>query len=231
MASVQQAYKKRHRKRQLIQIAGIATASAGLVTLGFGVRSGLKAQTIEDELDNIVWSSSEDDRVQDGRNADRTMKILTGIGAGAVGAGVVVYYLAARAAHQDVQYSGEPGVLSGRTLRISGLVVLGFGATMTAVGIKAGLNARSVSQDLDDELARGGIRWNVEYEARWDRANADQRTMYALCGAGVTALATGSMMYLLGRRSDKDERTARRSVSLAPQFTVSSATLTFTGEF
>jgi len=78
-----------------MRIAGLATAGAGAVALGVGVVFGLKAQAISKEA--AEWDQFDQQRFNEGKSAETTMFILTGVGGAAVVAGGVLYFLGYRA--------------------------------------------------------------------------------------------------------------------------------------
>ena len=78
-----------------LRIGGIAAGGTGLVSLGVGVAFGLKARSLSNQVSNEdMYDKSRDDQ---GHAAQRNMYIFTGIGAAALVAGGVLYYLGDRA--------------------------------------------------------------------------------------------------------------------------------------
>jgi tetratricopeptide (TPR) repeat protein len=83
-----------------LRLAGMASAGAGLVAMGFGVKFGLDARGISDDIDAHTdgeWPEELLARQADGERAERNMFILTGAGAAAFVAGGVLYYFGHRA--------------------------------------------------------------------------------------------------------------------------------------
>jgi Tetratricopeptide repeat len=86
-----------------LRIAGLVSAGAGLVAVGFGVKFGLDARSIGDEInshDQGQWPDELLAKQADGERAERNMLILTGAGAAAIAAGGVLYYLGHRSRRQ-----------------------------------------------------------------------------------------------------------------------------------
>jgi len=82
-----------------LRIAGLATGGAGVVVLGVGVAFGLKARSISNEASS--WETFDQRRDDQGKAAERTMVVLTGVGGAAIVAGGVLYYLGYRARPAD----------------------------------------------------------------------------------------------------------------------------------
>jgi tetratricopeptide (TPR) repeat protein len=81
-----------------LRIAGLATAGAGAIALGFGVVFGIKARSAADTITNHQGPWTEDERhtFEDGQRANRTMIIGYVAGGALVVTGGVLYYLGAR---------------------------------------------------------------------------------------------------------------------------------------
>jgi hypothetical protein len=77
------------------RLAGLAAGGAGVVGLAVGIGFGLHAKSISDEATH--WDMFHQARYDEGQAAQRNMYILTGIGAAAIVAGGVLYYLGYRA--------------------------------------------------------------------------------------------------------------------------------------
>jgi hypothetical protein len=78
-----------------MRIAGLATGGAGVVALGIGVIYGLQAQSLSSEASD--WTTFDRKRNDEGKADERNMFVFTGIGAAALVAGGVLYYLGHRA--------------------------------------------------------------------------------------------------------------------------------------
>lgn len=80
-----------------MRIAGLSTAGAGVALVGVGVYFGLKARSINGELENLGPGDTWDpDRFDEGEAANRNAFIASGIGAAAVVTGGVLYVLGSR---------------------------------------------------------------------------------------------------------------------------------------
>ena len=108
-----------------LRIAGMATAGAGLVALAVGIKYGLDARRISNDLsghDEGQWSEAELKSQAVGKRAEKRMFIGTGLGSAFIAGGAVLYYLghSARAHAEET----EPGVaaaplVSGDTLGVA----------------------------------------------------------------------------------------------------------------
>lgn len=85
------------RAGRTMRIAGLAAGGAGVVALGVGVMFGLKARSLSDEATG--WDAYNRNRDDQGKAAQRNMVVFTGVGAAALVAGGVLYYLGHRAEH------------------------------------------------------------------------------------------------------------------------------------
>jgi tetratricopeptide (TPR) repeat protein len=87
------------------KIGGLVMLGLGGVALGLGGYFGSQAASISDEISDISGTWTEDDtaRFEEGEAAERTMFIMYGIGAAAVVAGGVLYYLGATAKASDAE--------------------------------------------------------------------------------------------------------------------------------
>ncbi|MCE9577709.1 MAG: hypothetical protein K8W52_31455, partial [Deltaproteobacteria bacterium] len=77
-----------------LRIAGLASAGAGVVALGVGIGFGVHAHRISGEA--AGWDTFDPVRYDQGKSAERSMYIFTGVGAGMLVAGGVLYYLGHR---------------------------------------------------------------------------------------------------------------------------------------
>lgn len=82
-----------------LRMAGLAAGGAGVVGLAVGVGFGVHAKSISDEATH--WDMFHQARYDEGQSSQRNMYILTGIGAAAIVAGGVLYYLGYRADAAD----------------------------------------------------------------------------------------------------------------------------------
>ena len=93
----------------------------------------------------------------------------------------------------------------GRTKRVVGIVVGGFGVASLGASLFFGLRARSAAQDA--EKAMMGDTWNPGIETRGETA---ARNGKIALGVGVALVGTGVVLYILGR--DSGAETARVAV-------------------
>ena len=83
-----------------LRLAGMVSAGAGLIAIGIGVKFGLDARGISDDINAHTageWPEELLARQADGERAERNMLLLTGAGAAAIAAGGVLYYFGHRA--------------------------------------------------------------------------------------------------------------------------------------
>ncbi len=111
------------------KIIGTAIGAAGVVALGVAVGFGFRARSAADEIDNYEgrWTPVQEQTYEDGQAAERTMVISAAIGAAAVVAGAVVFYLGhrdarrARARTAAIELrAGAPGTGDGAFLVLRG---------------------------------------------------------------------------------------------------------------
>jgi len=95
---------ERHGKIQTI--AGLVFGVAGAGVVAYGVKRGLDAQSISDELSNHegAWTDAQIARDAEGKSANRQMFIFTAAGAGAVITGAVLFVIG-RGAHGRAERS------------------------------------------------------------------------------------------------------------------------------
>ena len=84
-----------------LRIAGLATAGAGILAIGLGVKFGFDARGTSDELTRHSGAWTDADRIlyADGQVADRNMVISYIVGSGLVAAGGVLYWVGSRSVH------------------------------------------------------------------------------------------------------------------------------------
>jgi tetratricopeptide (TPR) repeat protein len=81
-----------------LRLAGLGVGALGVASIAGGVGFGLRARSIAGEASQ--WTTFDPDRYTQGKAAQRDMAILTGVGAAAVIAGGVLYYLGHREAER-----------------------------------------------------------------------------------------------------------------------------------
>lgn len=81
----------------VLKIAGISTAAIGLIAVGVGVKYGLDARDINDQLEGVgpmdMWSQELFDKFDEGESAETKFIAFTAIGGAAIIAGGVMSYL------------------------------------------------------------------------------------------------------------------------------------------
>jgi tetratricopeptide (TPR) repeat protein len=87
-----------------LRIAGIVTASSGLVLLGVGVKLAFDARGAASDIDEHTgpWTEDDKDTFEGGERANRNMKIAYAIGGALVIGGGVMYFFGRRAAATPV---------------------------------------------------------------------------------------------------------------------------------
>ncbi len=97
---------------------------------------------------------------------------------------------------------GDERATGRRGLRLAGAGVAIAGALAASGGALFGMRARRLS----DELSRPGAAYDPARIRGGERA---ERTMYVLYAAGGAAIATGAVLFVVGRRGAGSSRTAR----------------------
>jgi hypothetical protein len=90
--------RKQPGQNRTLLYAGVATAGAGAVALGFGIMFGIKAKDASDALSNndMGWTQELLDQEKAGKDAERNQIIFTVVGGTAVVGGVVMVVLGLR---------------------------------------------------------------------------------------------------------------------------------------
>lgn len=86
-----------------LRIAGLASAGVGLIALGGALHYGIVARNASDAIsrNDEGWSQSLLDRYHEGERAETRMFVLSGVGAAALAAGGVLYFLGWRAGNAE----------------------------------------------------------------------------------------------------------------------------------
>ena len=114
----------------------------------------------------------------------------------------------------------EPAPRPGRRLRIAGIATGGAGAAALGASVFFGLRARR----LADQASRADA-YDPDLD---DRGESAERAMLVTAGIGAAALATGAVLYVLGRRAGADEKPALIIIpSLAPSSITVGASVRF----
>ena len=95
-----------------LRYAGIATAGAGAIALGLGVKYGLDARSASNYISHFTgtWGPTEEQRYLDGQTANHDMKIAYLVGGGLVTAGAVLYWVGSRVQAVPVASTQSVGV-------------------------------------------------------------------------------------------------------------------------
>jgi tetratricopeptide (TPR) repeat protein len=95
-----------------VRYAGVATAGAGVIALGLGVKLGLDARSDSDYISHYVgtWGPTERQRYLDGQAANRDMEIAYVVGGGLVAAGAVMFWWGSRVQAMPVVGAQAAGV-------------------------------------------------------------------------------------------------------------------------
>lgn len=113
----------------------------------------------------------------------------------------------------------------GRGLRLAGMVSAGAGVIAVGMGVKFGLDARGISDDIDGHTSG---EWPEELLARQADGERAERNMFILTGAGAAAIVAGGVLYYMGHRARREG--ADPAVAVTP-VTGGGMGLVFSGEF
>ena len=139
-------------------------------------------------------ATDEDGEDEDGEDEDGEDAADDALAAGDADAG------AASRALDDFDAEDEP-VRTGRPLRIAGLATVAAGAIGFGIGIKYGLDAQSIA----DDLSRPRSMWGFEERELYEDGERAERTALIFMGIGGAALVTGGVLYLVGHNRDSTE--------------------------
>lgn len=147
----------------------------------------------EEDEDTDSELDGEEDGEGEGEDAEDT-----GEDAGAVGDDEVPAGLGD--GRSDFDDEDEPRD-TGRPLRIGGLAAAAAGALAFGIGVKYGLDARNISDDLSGPR----FMWTLEDRELFAEGERAERNALILMSIGGAALATGGVLYLVGRNRDGSE--------------------------
>jgi serine/threonine-protein kinase len=101
------------------KVAGLVSGGIGLVALGAALHFGIEAKKASDAISENQegWNQSLLDRYDEGQSAETRMFVLSGVGAAALAAGGVLYYLGWRADRAEVVAITPAGDGVGAALR------------------------------------------------------------------------------------------------------------------
>lgn len=104
---------------------------------------------------------------------------------------------------------------SGRPLKIAGLAAAAAGAIGLGIGVKYGLDAQS----LADDLSQPRSMWGLEERELFEDGERANRNAIIFMSIGGAALVTGGVLYLVGHNRDSaagDTRSLAVSASATP---------------
>jgi tetratricopeptide (TPR) repeat protein len=116
--------------------------------------------------------------------------------------------------------AGRPG----RGLRVVGLATAGLGLVGVGLGVKFGLDASRIQDDIEGQPA--GTPWT--FDDLYAEGEAASRNMWISYGVGAAALVTGGVLYYLGRNAGRAEE---RQWAVAPVWGASGSGLVLVGGF
>lgn len=114
---------------------------------------------------------------------------------------------------------GSPG----RGLRIAGLATAGLGLVGVGLGVKFGLDASGIQDDIESQA---GTPWI--YDDLYAEGEAASRNMWISYGVGAAALVTGGVLFYLGRNAGRE---AERQWAVAPVLGDAGSGLVLVGGF
>jgi tetratricopeptide (TPR) repeat protein len=115
----------------------------------------------------------------------------------------------------------------GRPLRLAGLGTAAVGLLAVGVGVKFGLDARRLSDEVSGVGDDAGDAWTEDNLDKISRGESAETKMMIFTGLGATALVAGGALYFLGHR--KDARASR--LTLTPAATPAWTGLALSGRF
>lgn len=109
---------------------------------------------------------------------------------------------------------------AGRNLRVTGLGIGAAGLVAITAGVYFGVRANEISAEISSHSPTEP--WSIDIAQREAQGRRDETRQYALLAAGGGLVATGALVYLVGRAQAKQDRltvaptaTARGDVGLA----------------
>lgn len=90
----------------------------------------------------------------------------------------------------------------GGGLRVSAYIAAGAGVVLLGAGGYYAWVARDRASELSDLFGEEGGQWSQAYQDTWDEGESARTRAIWLSAAGGAALATGAVLYYLGRRDD-----------------------------
>jgi tetratricopeptide (TPR) repeat protein len=118
------------------------------------------------------------------------------------------------------QAPGSPG----RGMRVAGLATVGLGLVGVGLGVKLGLDASRIQDEIEGQPA--GEPWT--FDDLYAEGEAASRNMWISYGVGAAAVITGGVLYYLGRSAGRAEE---RRWAIAPVWGTSGSGLVLVGGF
>jgi tetratricopeptide (TPR) repeat protein len=89
---------RRRTTARTVRLAGLATAGAGVVTLGASAYFGMRARSLSNDASAVSgqWTEAAQQTVDDARSAERMMYVLLAVGGGVAITGGILYAVGAR---------------------------------------------------------------------------------------------------------------------------------------
>lgn len=202
-----------------------ARAHIAALRRGQAPRPGTAGNAGEPGAEDAAEDAGEDADEDAGEDADEDADETDGADEdlGAAGAGDELPSPSAAASELDDEGERED---TGGPLRIGGLVAAGVGVIAFGAGIKYGLDA----QDIADELSGPRFMWTVEDRERFAEGERAERNALILMGIGGAALVTGGVLFLVGH--DRDGSEAEDSgLGVSASATSDSASMLLWGRF
>jgi tetratricopeptide (TPR) repeat protein len=100
----------------------------------------------------------------------------------------------------------------GRIQRWEGIAIASAGVILAGIGVKFGLDARSIA----DELGHHQGAWTDADIARDGEGSSAGKKSVVLTGLGAAAIAFGGVLYVIGRGSDRRAEQMRLGVAPTP---------------
>jgi len=114
---------------------------------------------------------------------------------------------------------------TGKILKWSGIGTAVVGAAAVGLGIKYGVDAKNIS----DELSANEEQWTPELLAKQDDGESAETKMFIFTALGSAAIVGGGVLYFFGYRAD--QAAEERGLSFAPVTTTDSVGFVMSGRF
>lgn len=119
-----------------------------------------------------------------------------------------------------VQTGGSSSDQGSKSMRIAGIATFGAGVVALGLGIKFGLDAKSLESDVMENWDPGDF----------DDGESAERNAFVFYGVGVVAVTAGSVLYLMGR-SSRGKSPEQKTLSVVPSASAQGASLLVLGSF